>query len=409
DATLEEKHEFLREIEFMKNVGCHRNIISMVACCTKEEHVFLVVEFAKHGDLLNLLRERRKKIRCPEYEDQELSIEDEDVKQHNENLLNDLISISWQIATGMILPRQIVKLVSSNGARLAHIYGLPKTHKVELAMRPILSATGTYNFKLAKWLDEKLKPLSVNDHTITDVFQFADYLHQAELNVGDTLVSYDVCSLFTNVPLDETIDILVDKAFKDNWFNSTYDLDISKKDLKQLLLISTKNQLFQFEGNLYERTEGVAMGSPLGPLMANTFMCSIEDRLIQMGQLPSFYNRYVDDTLVAMPNVEVALSFLNTLNTLHPSLEFTMETAQDNKLPFLGMLITKTGCHLSTEVYRKPTDTGLLLHFKSHVDIAYKRALLKQCYIVLSVFHLHGSYLVTNVIASKELSPNSRP
>ncbi|KAK3709038.1 hypothetical protein QZH41_014917 [Actinostola sp. cb2023] len=101
DATLEEKHEFLREIEFMKNVGCHRNIISMVACCTKEEHVFLVVEFAKDGDLLNLLRERRKKIRCPEYEDQELSIEDENVKQHNENLLNDLISISWQIATGM--------------------------------------------------------------------------------------------------------------------------------------------------------------------------------------------------------------------------------------------------------------------------------------------------------------------
>ncbi|KAK3737345.1 hypothetical protein QZH41_000332 [Actinostola sp. cb2023] len=101
DATLEEKHEFLREIEFMKNVGCHRNIISMIACCTKEEHLFLVVEFAKHGDLLNLLRERRKKIRCPEYEDQELSNEDEDVKQHNENLLNDLISISWQIATGM--------------------------------------------------------------------------------------------------------------------------------------------------------------------------------------------------------------------------------------------------------------------------------------------------------------------
>ncbi|KAK3747366.1 hypothetical protein QZH41_005267 [Actinostola sp. cb2023] len=48
DATLEEKSEFLREIEFMKNVGCHRNIISMVACCTKEEQAFLVVEFAKH-------------------------------------------------------------------------------------------------------------------------------------------------------------------------------------------------------------------------------------------------------------------------------------------------------------------------------------------------------------------------
>ena len=44
-------------------------------------------------------------------------------------------------------------------------------------MRPILSATGTYNYKLALWLDEKLKPLSVNDHTISDVFNFVDVLH----------------------------------------------------------------------------------------------------------------------------------------------------------------------------------------------------------------------------------------
>ena len=62
DATLEEQSEFLREIELMKNVGYHRNIISMVACCTKEEHAFLVVEFAKHGDLLNVLREKRKTV-----------------------------------------------------------------------------------------------------------------------------------------------------------------------------------------------------------------------------------------------------------------------------------------------------------------------------------------------------------
>jgi hypothetical protein len=53
---------------------------------------------------------------------------------------------------------------------LAHLYGLPKTHKKKLAMRPMLSATGMYNFKLAKWLDEKLKPLSVNDHTVSDIF-----------------------------------------------------------------------------------------------------------------------------------------------------------------------------------------------------------------------------------------------
>ena len=69
-----------------------------------------------------------------------------------------------------ILPKTIADSVIQKGSRLAHLYGLPKTHKKELAMRPILSATGTYNYKLAKWLDEKLKPLSVNEHTISDIF-----------------------------------------------------------------------------------------------------------------------------------------------------------------------------------------------------------------------------------------------
>ena len=75
-------------------------------------------------------------------------------------------------------------------------------------MRSILSATGTYNYALAKWLDEKLKPLPINDHTISDVFQFAEEIHGLDLNEDDILVSYDVSALFTNVPLEETIQIL---------------------------------------------------------------------------------------------------------------------------------------------------------------------------------------------------------
>ena len=48
-----------------------------------------------------------------------------------------------------------------------------------------------------------------------------------------------------------------------------------------------------------------------------------------------------------------------------------------NKLPFLGMMIEKKGCELVTSVYRKPTKNGLLLHFQSHVDMHYKKALIR--------------------------------
>ena len=107
-------------------------------------------------------------------------------------------------------------------------------------MRPILSASGTYNYTLAKWLDEKLKPMSTNEYTISDVFYFAKEIQQFELDEKDFLVSYDITALFTNVPLDETIDILANKAFKDNWFNKPHNMNIRKDDLRELLSVATK-------------------------------------------------------------------------------------------------------------------------------------------------------------------------
>ncbi|CAB4043775.1 Hypothetical predicted protein, partial [Paramuricea clavata] len=74
-------------------------------------------------------------------------------------------------------------------SRLAQLYGLPKTHKPKLAMRPILSATGTYNFMLAKWLDEKLKPISINEFTVSDPLRFSEELRKKEIVDGEILVS----------------------------------------------------------------------------------------------------------------------------------------------------------------------------------------------------------------------------
>ena len=178
--------------------------------------------------------------------------------------------------------------------------------------------------------------------------------------------------------MDETIEILAEKAFKDDWFNKEYDLNITKTDLIEVLEVATKNQLFQFEGNLYEQGDRVAMGSPLGPLMANTFMCNIEEQLINQNKMPALYNRYVDDTLSSrMPDVSSAFEFLSTLNGIHPSVSFTMELEDNGKLPFLGMVIIRNGPRLDTKGYRKPTDTGLLLHYQSHVDVKHKHSLLK--------------------------------
>jgi len=187
------------------------------------------------------------------------------------------------------------------------------------------------------------------------------------------------------VPLDETINILVNNAFTDDWFNKTYGLNLQKDQLVKLLEIATTNQLFQFDGQLYKQTDGVAMGSPLGPLFANVFMCHLEEKLTRDGLMLQLYRRYVDDTLARMPNTDAATVFLTTLNGLHPSLTFTMELPVDDRIPFIGIEIIKNGTKLETQVYRKSTNTGLLLHFHSHTDKRYKdSSLLHRAYALSS-------------------------
>ena len=79
------------------------------------------------------------------------------------------------------------------------------------------------------------------------------------------------------------------------------------------------------------------MGSPLGPLLTNVFMCSIENKLDQDGKLPSYYRRYVDDTFTIMPDIASAEIFLDTLNHCHLSAKVTMEVERNASLPFIGV------------------------------------------------------------------------
>jgi len=128
-------------------------------------------------------------------------------------------------------------------------------------------------------------------------------------------------------------------------FIKEHDQNITKSDLTELLRIATKNQLFQFQLNLYEQLDGVAMGSVQGPRMANAFTCKILKQLETEKQMP----------------VKTASELLTTLNNTHPSIDFTIELEENCKLSFLGMEIIRNGYHLDTKVHMKPMDTGLII------------------------------------------------
>ena len=102
-------------------------------------------------------------------------------------------------------------------------------------------------------------------------------------------------------------------------------------------------------------------------------MSHIEENLEREGKLPSFYRKYVDDTLTIMPSIETASNFLDTLNQAHFPVKFTMETECNGMLRFLGIQLLNRSPQIETKVYVKPTNSGLLLHYQSHVDNRYKK------------------------------------
>ena len=104
------------------------------------------------------------------------------------------------------------------GSQPARLYGLPKLHKVKdpssttPPFRPIVSSINTYNYNLAKYLCSLLKPHISSEFCATDTFSFVREIQ--DIDFSDMfLVSYDVTSLFTNIPLSETIDLAVNAIF----------------------------------------------------------------------------------------------------------------------------------------------------------------------------------------------------
>ena len=114
---------------------------------------------------------------------------------------------------------------------------------------------------------------------------------------GYRFVSFDVESLFTNMPLKRTINMVLSRVFDDKSIDTT----LQKRTLKKLLIDSCTKTAFSFDNVLFEQIDGVSMGSCLAPVLANIILTELEkvivDNLVRSG-IVKFYRRYVDDTLV---------------------------------------------------------------------------------------------------------------
>ena len=158
-----------------------------------------------------------------------------------------------------------------SGSQPSRLYSTPKVHKIKSnsevpPFRPIVSSISSFNYNLSRLLCNMLTRFIITDYWTQNSFSFVKEAQEVSLS-DYFMVSYDVCSLLTIIPLNKTIDLAVDIIFGNN-----QSMNITKPQLKKRFVFTTSQPHFPFNNETYDETDGVAIGSPLGPTLAGLFM-----------------------------------------------------------------------------------------------------------------------------------------
>ncbi|XP_071122593.1 uncharacterized protein [Mytilus edulis] len=276
--------------------------------------------------------------------------------------------------------------------KTSNFYGLPKIHKSkevetavqqqncayieinspkDLKFRPIVAGPQCPTHRLSHFIDLILKPLcQYVPSFIRDNFDFLNHL-PAEVKEDAILVSFDVTSLYTNIPHKLGLDAV---KFWLESYRHIIDQRFSNNFLLEGLKIILDNNTFFFDGKYYLQISGTAMGTKVAPTYATLVMGFLEDKMYQQVEsefdtafkvyVKSEWKRFLDDCFIILNKSHNLEKFHSLINTLHPSIKFTIESSEQ-RLPFLDILILKNGTTLTTDIYYKKTDTHQYLNFHS--------------------------------------------
>ena len=185
-------------------------------------------------------------------------------------------------------------------------------------------------------------------------------------NEGYKFISFDVASLFTNVPLKR---IYVDKVIPTT---------LRKRVMKKFILDACTKTVFSFNNKFYKQIDAVFMGSPLGPVLANIIMTKLESTTVKElvdKSLVKLYMRYVDDTLLLAKDKDINY-IQKLLNSFDKNIKFTVDTFPDGKVHFLDIKVDKN----HTDIYYKDTHTGQYTSFHSETPWCLKTAWIKTLF-----------------------------
>lgn len=152
------------------------------------------------------------------------------------------------------------------------LYGLPELHKPQIPMRPIVSFCGSPTYELSKYLTNLLHPLTnKSQHKLQSTENFINAIKTVQIPDDFKLVSFDVKSLFTSIPLQLAI-----QCTETSIERSTDTFPLPTDDIIELLTLCLTSTYFQYNGTYYKQLHGTAMGSPVSVVVAEIVMQAIE-------------------------------------------------------------------------------------------------------------------------------------
>ena len=259
--------------------------------------------------------------------------------------------------------------------RPARMFGTAKTHKFNnyddiridnLKLRPIMDQSGTMVYNASQVIAEYLSPLNDSKYNIKDTLSFPSILSKNKLKEDEEDISYDVVSLFTNVPIDDTIEYILDEIYVNKRLKPICSRLIMKRLLKRL----TSDCLFSINNRLIKQVDGCAMGSPLSVVLSGIFMSKLEKEVVYPTK-PILYERYVDDIFNRKKKNEED-TLLPKLNSYHKNIKFTVE---NNLNVFLDTKLHLENGSYTTSVSR---NGKLPMHWSSKVPKKFKRNIINN-------------------------------
>lgn len=253
-----------------------------------------------------------------------------------------------------------------NGGEIAKFYGLPKIHKETLKLRPIVAGIGSVGYEtsklMKKYLDKWFPPKDLNIKKSTEVKEAIDKI---AVDKDDIMVSFDVVSMFTSIPIRIIIGILEDNRERIKKIEGT-DVDIIIRCIGFLI---EKCAVFKVNNEHFRQLKGIAMGSVLSPLLARIVMEKIITTTINKLDIkPSFFKVYVDDSLCVIKRNGVK-KLLEELNKFDDNISFTVEVEKDNTINFLDITFIRRENEIVTKWYKKPFASYRFVNYYSEHDI----------------------------------------